>query len=247
LSVNIIKAFTFNVQNYKFTSIKISSTGKEASSSGFLENVFSGLTGKPPSSLPPPPDILSGTNIDPNKSNVELTRVYKASEDGWSAVDFHRCVDGRGSAFVSALSRSGKRFGGFNPLGWMSTDDYGTSNSAFLWFDRNGKGIRVPVLQGGNAAVFDYATGGPCFGAADLQIGPPKAPVMGGFAGPDMQNTAINAGDLRKCSSVVGGAYDFVKGWPVAGDFQIVELEVYCNGNIVPRGESTGGFKFWNF
>ena len=32
---------------------------------------------------------------------------------------------------------------------------------------------------------FDYARGGPQFGAADLIIGAPLSPVMGGFAGPD--------------------------------------------------------------
>jgi len=77
--------------------------------------------------------------------------VYKASKDGWSAVNFHDCVDGRGSALVVALSRSGKKFGGFNPLGWMSTDDYGSSNAAFLWYESGGKAVRCPVLSGGNA------------------------------------------------------------------------------------------------
>lgn len=221
-----------------------------AASSSPLGDLFSGLTGSAPASLEPPVDLLSGTSIDPSSPGVDLGRVYKASEDGWSAVDFHRSVDGRGSALVVALSKSGKRFGGFNPLGWMSTDDYGSSNAAFLWFDKGGGAVKCPILQGGNAAIFDYATGGPNFGAADLIIGAPQAAVMGGFAGPDMEDTSINAGDLRQGSSVLGGAYEFVTGWPARGDFRLVEVEVYCNENIKPAGGSGGGgsgFSFWPF
>ena len=209
-------------------------------------DIFSGITGQAPKSLQYPPDVLSGTNIDPDRSNVDVQRVYKASRDGWSAANFHECVDGRGSALVVVLSKSGKRFGGFNPLGWMSTDDYGSSNAAFLWFEQGGKAVRCPVLSGGNAAIFDYATGGPNFGAADLCIGKPQAAVMGGFAGPDAEDLSASSGNLREGNSSPGGAYDMQRGWPVGGKFGIVEVEVYCNGNIKPSG-SGGGFKLWPF
>ena len=88
------------------------------------------------------------------------------------------------------------------------------------------------LFRSGNAAVFDYATGGPCFGAADLVIGEPKAAVMGGFAGPDMMDSSVNAGSLKGGRSTVGGSYDFVNGWPVRGKFELVQLEVYCNAAI---------------
>jgi len=77
-----------------------------------LGDFFSGVTGSAPSVLEPPEELLLGTTIDPSKSNVDLACVYKASKDGWSAVNFHQCVDGRGSALVIALTSSGKRFGG---------------------------------------------------------------------------------------------------------------------------------------
>jgi hypothetical protein len=126
---------------------------------------FSGIMGQPPASLMPPLSLLENTNIDPNRPNVDLTCVYKASKDGFSAVDFHDKCDGRGSGLVVILTGSGKRFGGFNPLGWESTDDYGNTNAAFLFFEKNGKSVKCNVLSGGNAAIFDYATGGPQFGS----------------------------------------------------------------------------------
>ena len=201
-----------------------------------IGNFISGVIGVPPQQLidsKTTDTLLAGTSLDSKK----LICAYKASRDGWSAINFHRAVDGRGSGLVVALGRSGAVFGGFNPLGWMSTDDYGSSNSAFLWFMTGNQLVKCPVLTGGNAAVFDYAAGGPCFGAADLQLGPPRAAVMGGFAGPDMENTSVNAGSLKEGRSSVGGAYDGDKGWPARGTFLVTEVEVYCNADIVP---STG-------
>ena len=56
---------------------------------------ISGITGQAPKSLDVPlEEILSGTSIDP--SRVDLKCVYKASRDGWSAIDFHTNCDGRG-------------------------------------------------------------------------------------------------------------------------------------------------------
>lgn len=173
--------------------------------------------------------ITEGTFL----ANKRLTCVYKASRDGWSAIDFHNQVDGRGSAVVVARSRSGKTFGGFNPNGWRSTDDYYDSSSAFLWSGTSATAIaKFPVLAGGNAAIFDYATGGPCFGNSDLLIGPPKAAIMGGFAGPDMENTSTNAGNLRQAKASPGITYDGDARWPVLGDVSLLEVEVYCNAAV---------------
>lgn len=208
-----------------------------------LSNLFSGVTGVAPAQIIDKSTIerlVEGTSLE----NKELVCSYKASRDGWSAIDFHQAVDGRGSGLVVVLGRSGVVFGGFNPLGWMSTDDYGSSNSAFLWFLKGSKPVICPVLSGGNAAVFDYATGGPCFGAADLQLGAPQAAVMGGFAGPDMEDTRVNAGSLRQGSSSVGGAYNVVAGFPARGKFQVAEVEVYTNADIIPSGS---GSSWWPF
>uniref|UniRef100_A0A7S2U8P1 TLDc domain-containing protein n=1 Tax=Attheya septentrionalis TaxID=420275 RepID=A0A7S2U8P1_9STRA len=213
-----------------------------------LGDLFSGVTGRAPESLEPPAILLEGTNLE----NVPLERVYKASRDGWSASTFHDMCDGRGSAVVVALGANGKRFGGYNPVGWRSTDDYSSSNAAFLFALTSSDGtkssiIKCPVLSGGNAAIYDYATGGPTFGAADLVIGPPRAAVMGGFTGPDTEDTTINAGSLKEGRSSVGGAYEFQKGWPVAGRFTMVEVEVYCNANMTPESQSSQSFSFWPF
>ena len=91
--------------------------------------------------------------------------------------------------------------------------------------------MKLPVLAGGNCAVFDYATSGPCFGAADLLIGPPRAAVLGGFAGPDPEDLSTSAGSLRQCQSSVGSTYEFHPSWPVRGATRLVDVEVYAIPN----------------
>ena len=181
--------------------------------------------------------IIAGTFLESRRRDNKLQRVYKASKDGWSALAFHEAVDGLGSAVVAARSISGQTFGGFNPNGFRSTDDYYISSAAFLWCLKGGGGsgtvVKLPVLPGGgnNAAVFDYATSGPCFGAADLQIGPPAAAVLGGFAGPDPEDLSNSAGDLRQCTSSVGATYRYDPAWPARGSVRLVEVEVYAIAN----------------
>jgi hypothetical protein len=133
------------------TSSSPSSSSSSSSSSQLaaVGNWISGVTNTPPSQPLLTKELETSLVSKTSLQNVELECVYKGSSNGWSAVDFHKCVDGKGSGLVVALTRSGQLFGGFNPAGWRSTDDYYNSNSAFLWFDGNGKAVKCPVLPGG--------------------------------------------------------------------------------------------------
>ena len=121
--------------------------------------------------------------------------------------------------------------GGYNPNGWRSTDDYYLTNQAFLWTKSSNNQrsiIKLPIVPGNTApALFDYATAGPCFGTSDLQIGPLRAAVMGGFTGPDMEEIGVNAADLRQGKSSVVN-FEWTDQWPVRGSFRVYEVEVYC-------------------
>ena len=63
----------------------------------------------------------------------DLALAYRGSRDGWSALAFHRAVDKKGPCVVAARTRGGARFGGFNPEGFQSSDDYRSSHKAFLY------------------------------------------------------------------------------------------------------------------
>ncbi|KAH6804067.1 TLDc domain protein [Perilla frutescens var. frutescens] len=136
----------------------------------------------------------------------ELKCCYKANVDGFSATDFHNKCDFKGPCVIIGYTKHDFKFGAFNPEGYRSTDDYYDSFDAFLfyWPDDGANPIILPKVGGSGAALFDYARGGPQFGADGLLIGPPLAPVMGGFAGPD---TNSGVGDLRQAKSRLGLSY----------------------------------------
>ncbi|KAK2662458.1 hypothetical protein Ddye_001032 [Dipteronia dyeriana] len=137
----------------------------------------------------------------------ELKCCYKATVDGFSATNFHGCCDFKGPCVIIGYIDNSFKFGAFNPEGYRSTDDYYDTFDAFLfyWLDeRTTDPIILSKVGGSGAALFDYARGGPQFGADGLLIGPPLAPVMGGFAGPD---TNSGVGDLRQAKSRLGLSY----------------------------------------
>lgn len=60
------------------------------------------------------------------------------------------------------------------------------------------------------------------------QQGEPRAAVMGGFTGPDMEDTSANAGNLKQGRCSFSGSYNIDKTWPIRGKFSLAEVEVYC-------------------
>lgn len=166
----------------------------------------------------------------------ELKCCYRATIDGFSAANFHECCDFKGPCVIIGYTNKSFKFGAFNPEGYRSTDDYYDTFDAFLfyWIDKETKPIILPKVGGSGAALFDYARGGPQFGADGLLIGPPLAPVMGGFAGPD---TNSGIGDLRQAKSRLGLSYAKREDGKesIFGDESratIQEVEVFCSPEI---------------
>ncbi|CAL9094559.1 unnamed protein product [Musa acuminata var. zebrina] len=167
----------------------------------------------------------------------ELKCCYRASIDGFSAVDFHRCCDFKGPCVVVGYTTTSFKFGAFNPEGYRSTDDYYDTFDAFLFYWKEAGGsaaaddpVILPKVGGSGAAIFDYARGGPQFGADGLLIGPPLTPVMGVFTGPDASS---GVGDLRQAKSRLGLSYAKREDGKesVFGDVPkatLVEVQVFC-------------------
>ncbi|XP_031288139.1 uncharacterized protein LOC116146826 [Pistacia vera] len=167
----------------------------------------------------------------------DLKCCYKATIDGFSASDFHSCCDFKGPCVIIGYTNKSFKFGAFNPEGYRSTDDYYDTFDAFLFYWIDNEEIDpfiLPKVGGSGAALFDYARGGPQFGADGLLIGPPLAPVMGGFAGPD---TNSGVGDLRQGKSRLGLSYAKRKDGKesIFGDESratIDEVLVFCSPQI---------------
>ncbi|EPS74488.1 hypothetical protein M569_00267 [Genlisea aurea] len=154
--------------------------------------------------LPFPASLVAKTFL----RDRELKCCYDAAVDGFSAANFHHKCDFKGPCVVIGYTDTSLKFGAFSPEGYRSTDDYYDTFDAFLFYWENEahdqEPIVLPKVGGSGAALFDYARGGPQFGADGLLIGPPLAPVMGGFAGPD---TNSGVGDLRRAKSRLGLSY----------------------------------------
>ncbi|KAL6868344.1 hypothetical protein ACP4OV_015189 [Aristida adscensionis] len=194
--------------------------------------------------LPFPMSLVANTHL----RGRELRCCYKATVDGFGAADFHRRCDFKGPCVVvgrTAAGAGGLRFGGFSPEGYRSTDDYYDTLDAFLFYwpePEPGAPAPAPAtppvvlrkVGGGGAALFDYARGGPQFGADGLLIGPPLTAVMGVFTGPD---ASAGAGDLRGARSRLGLSYarrPDGKG-SLFGDeprAEVAEVLVFCSPQI---------------
>ncbi|KAL2651336.1 hypothetical protein R1flu_019464 [Riccia fluitans] len=188
-------------------------------------------------SVPPfPQSLLAQTFL----AGKELRCCYKASVDGFSALKFHERCDFKGPCVIVGRTEKGLRFGAFNPEGYRSTDDYYDTFDAFLFYWPSGvdrepsSPIVLEKVGGSGAALFDYARGGPQFGADGLLVGAPLAPVMGGFAGPD---TNSGVGDLTEARSRLGLSYAIRPDGKdsLFGDDKrasLVEIEVFCSPAI---------------
>lgn len=178
---------------------------------------------------PFPEELVEGTFLE----GRELSLAYKATRDGFGAITFHNKCDFKGPCFVLTTTEDGLRCGGFNPAGYMSTDDYKDNFNAFLFYfpSEDDEFVVLEKVGGAEAAIFDYARGGPQWGVDGFVIAPPLAPVMGGMAGPDMESD-ITAGDMHTAKSRLGLSYavrpDGTKS--LFGNSQeatLVEVEVY--------------------
>ncbi|KQJ88923.1 uncharacterized protein LOC100824011 [Brachypodium distachyon] len=187
---------------------------------------------------PFPPSLLSTTYL----AGRELRCCYKATADGFLATDFHRRCDFKGPCVVIGRNATtGLRFGGFSPEGYRSTDDYYDSLNAFLFYwpegavEAHGPPVVLRKVGGSGAALFDYARGGPQFGADGLLMGPPLTAVMGVFTGPDA--AGVGVGDLRSARSRLGLSYarrEDGKG-SLFGDenrAEVDEVLVFCSPEI---------------
>lgn len=158
--------------------------------------------------------------------------------DGWGAREFHERCDLSGPCVVIGRTSSGRRFGAFSPIAWMSSDDYREKADDFLFaWPAGSAGDAQPerVLKiGGPGPLFDWARGGPQWGAEALAVGPPASPAGGGIAGPGAEDTGW--GDLRTARSRLGRDYALspdgeasLFGEPTA---ELVEFEVYYSPEL---------------
>jgi hypothetical protein len=116
-----------------------------------------------------------GEALGKGPKDVRFELLFRATHDGWTARDFHRCCDNRGKTVVLCRTADGTRvFGGFAAVAWTSNDGWlGSSEvpvrDSFLFSLKAADGAAPPQQfrlnnPGDPRSIYCYPTCGPIFG-----------------------------------------------------------------------------------
>jgi prefoldin subunit 5 len=103
---------------------------------------------------------LEDSNIDPEKINFEFNLLYRATEDGDSANDFHTRCDKYKNTLVLVKTKKNIKFGGFTTETWDGNDIDKEDKNAFC-FSLNKMKIYNSIK--GKHAIFASPNSGPAF------------------------------------------------------------------------------------
>ena len=105
-----------------------------------------------------------------NEFNKEISnsiRIYRATEDGDKADDFHRLCDGNTNVIVLIKTKDGKKFGGYTSIGFNNYNQSYLDDTAFI-FSIDKREI-YPNIKGKNA-IESYYNLGPTFSGDSIKI-----------------------------------------------------------------------------
>ena len=106
-----------------------------------------------------------------NKNIIKLELIFKMSENGYSAKDFHNYCDYRGATLIIIKTKN-KIFGGFTPLSWTSNSKgdglYDSSNKTFIFSLDLMK--KFDIINKENYAIYCKDNSGPIFGHSDISL-----------------------------------------------------------------------------
>ena len=105
-----------------------------------------------------------------NELNKEITnsiRIYRATEDGDKADDFHRLCDGNTNLIILIKTKDGKKFGGYTSIGFNNYNQSNLDDTAFI-FSIDKREI-YPNIRGKNA-IESYYNLGPTFSGDSIKI-----------------------------------------------------------------------------
>jgi len=148
----------------------------------------------------------------------KLNLIYRASQDGFEAVNFHKKCDNKPNTLTVIKTTNDYVFGGYTEQTWNSIGGYKADPNSFIFslINKDNKPIKIKWSQ--NYGIFCHNSYGPTFGGTDLIIA-------------DKSNTNLDS------SSYLGRSYthpDYAYGSNEAksflagsNKFQISEIEVF--------------------
>ena len=111
--------------------------------------------------------IINHLKIKFNKEIVGSIRIYRASEDGDKAENFHRLCDGNTNIIILIKTKNGKKIGGYTSIGFSNVNQSILDDSAFI-FSIDKREI-YPNIKG-KSAIDSYQHLGPTFSGDSIKI-----------------------------------------------------------------------------
>ena len=111
--------------------------------------------------------IINYLKIKLKKEIINSIRIYRATEDGDRAEDFHRLCDGNTNIIVLIKTKDGKKIGGYTSIGFNNLNQSILDDTAFI-FSIDKREI-YPNIKGKNA-IESYNNIGPTFSGDSIKI-----------------------------------------------------------------------------
>ena len=111
--------------------------------------------------------IINHLKIKFNKEIVGSIRIYRASEDGDKAENFHRLCDGNTNIIILIKTKNGKKIGGYTSIGFSNVNQSILDDTAFI-FSIDKREI-YPNIKG-KTAIDSYQHLGPTFSGDSIKI-----------------------------------------------------------------------------
>ena len=111
--------------------------------------------------------IIHYLKIKFNKEIMGSIRIYRGTEDGDKAENFHRLCDGNTNIIILIKTKNGKKIGGYTSIGFSSINQSNLDDTAFI-FSIDKREI-YPNIKGKNA-IDSYQNLGPSFSGDSIKI-----------------------------------------------------------------------------
>ena len=102
------------------------------------------------------------------KEKIKLELIFRMSENGTKANDFHKYCDNKGPTLTLVKTTENKIFGGFTPLNWKSEKKGFIDYDNFTFIFSLDLMKKFHLLDKKKEAIYCEKDSGPCFGDSDF-------------------------------------------------------------------------------
>lgn len=149
-------------------------------------------------------------NLCEFESDQKWRLIYRASDNGFQAENFHENCDGKKNTLTILKTTTDCIFGGYTSAEWTSNGSWNSDPTAFL-FNLTDKATKAKCSQP-EQAILCNANHGPIFGRGDLLIS-------------DQSNVNFLSNHRQNSYVLSDGSFLFSD---KDDCFQTTEIEVYC-------------------